>query len=307
MNRNTYFLFMILLTLASCIGTDFVDEPLGPVPAFLDLSHVSLVLLAGESEPLSAQVIASDESVLDEPVSWSSRNAGIATVDADGLLMAISAGQTWIDVFTQTLEDSILVTVAEDPDALASITITTSDSELAIGDLVQLEVELTSGNGTILTDKVVTWVSTNPDICTVNDSGLLTALANGTSQIIASSEGVSSLPFNVMVGSESLARSGTFDGLNGYSVTGTATLERTADDASLRLESDFQSQSGPGLYVYLSPNATNVNGGINLGSLQTTSGEQTYAIPANVNPDDFDHVLVYCQPFGVPFGTANLQ
>ncbi len=307
MKRNSYYLFMILLTLGSCIGTDFVDEPLGPVPSILELSHSSLLLLEGESQQLSAQVIASDGSPLEEPVSWSSRNLDIVTVDPTGLLNAIAAGQTWIDVFTPTLEDSILVTVSVDPEALASITITNSINELSIGDMLQLEVELNSITGIILTDKEVSWVSTNPEICSINDSGLVIALANGITQIIASSEGVSSLPFPLMVGGDFLSRSGTFRGLNGYGVEGTAILERSADQAMVMFDSDFRSQSGPGLYVYLSPNATNVEGGINLGSLQATSGTQNYRIPDNVNPDDFDHVLVYCQPFRVPFGTANLQ
>ena len=309
MKRNAYFfsLILLLLGISSCIGTDFVDEPLGPVPSRLELSHVSLILLEGESQQLSAQVIASDESILNASVDWSSRNTAIATVDPAGLLMAISAGQTWIDVFSETLEDSILLTVSVDPDALASITITNSLSELSIGDMLQLEVELSATNGTMLTDKVVTWASSSPDICSVDANGLVTALANGMTQITASSEGVISLPFNLMVGSDSMSRMGTFSGLNGYTVEGTAVLERSGDQAMVVFNEDFRSQSGPGLYVYLSPNANNVTGGLSLGELKATTGTQEYPIPAGVNPNDFDHVLVYCQPFRVPFGTASFQ
>ena len=307
MKRNSFFLFLTLLTLSSCIGTDFVDDPLGPVPSVLELSHTSAALLEGETLQLSAQVIASDESLLDGTVSWSSNDPAIATVDPTGLLTAVSAGQTWIGVYSQTLQDSVLVTVSNDPEALVAVTITNSPTELSIGDVLQLEVELRATNGTLLTDKVVTWESSNPEVCSISDEGLATALTNGVTQIIASSEGLSSLPFTLMVGSDALSRSGTFQGLNGYSVAGTAVLERSADQASVQLESDFQSQSGPGLYLYLSPNPNNVNGGINLGSLQATSGAQTYALPTNANPDDFDYVLVYCQPFGVPFGTAHLE
>ncbi len=93
MKTNAYFLFMILLALGSCIGTDFVDEPLGPMPSRLELSHRSLTLLEGESQQLSVRVIASDESTLEEMVFWSSRNPSTATVNATGLLMAVSAGQ----------------------------------------------------------------------------------------------------------------------------------------------------------------------------------------------------------------------
>ena len=98
---------------------------------------------------------------------------------------------------------------------------------------------------------------------------------------------------------------GTNAGTN--NVTGTATLDNSGSTAVLTFDSDFQTQYGPGLYVYLSPNANNVNGGVDLGKIKSTSGEQSYNIPSNVNPDDFDHVIIFCQPFRVPFGSANLQ
>lgn len=308
MKQHAYFLTLILLAFSSCITTDFVNEPLGPVPSRLELSHASLILLEGESEQLSAQVISSDESVMnDASINWSSRDPSIATVDASGLLMALAAGQVWIDALTPELEDSLLVTVSADPDMLASIVITSSRMDLSIGETLQFEAELSNANGMILTDKEVMWTSTDPEICSVDETGLVTALANGTTQIIASSEGINSLPIPLMVGSDSLSRMASFEGLNGYNVVGTATLERSADEAILAFADDFQTSNGPGLYVYLSPNANNVNGGVNLGKLEATSGAQSYEIPSNVNPEDFDHVLVYCQPFRAPFGTAEFE
>jgi len=298
---------LILLVLTGCIGTDFVDEPLGPVPSRLALSQRSLVLLVGESQSLSAQVIASDEGVLEESVSWTSRNPAVARVDADGLLQAVAAGQTWIVAATQNLSDSLLATVAMDPEALASITLSASRSELTVGDTLQLSVDLRNANGERLSSRMLAWESSSPNVAVVDAEGLVTALANGTTQLIASAEGITSLPLPLMVGGASLVRMGTFTGANGYTVQGTAILDRTSDQSILRFGSDFQSQSGPGLYVYLSPNANNVDGGVNLGELKATSGEQEYAIPGNFDPEDYDHVLVYCQPFRVPFGTAPLQ
>ncbi|MEM7372477.1 MAG: DM13 domain-containing protein [Bacteroidota bacterium] len=287
-----------------------VEEDLGPVPARIDLSHSSIILLEGESQQLSAQVIASDESVLmDVPVEWSSRDPSIASVDADGLLMAVAAGQVWIDISTTTLKDSLLATVSVDPSVLAEISITSSRSDLFIGDTLQFQSVLRNASGAILTDKEISWTSTNPSICTVNEDGVVLALAEGETQIIASSEGVNSLPapLMVMAPADTITRMGSFQGLNGYNVKGTATLMTIDGESTLMFDPDFQSSNGPGLYVYLSPNATNVSGGVKLEKLQATSGMQTYAIPANVNPQDFDHVLIYCQPFGAPFGTATFE
>ncbi|MEL6133001.1 MAG: DM13 domain-containing protein [Bacteroidota bacterium] len=307
MIRIVYFLPLVLLVLTSCIGTDFVDEPLGPVPARLELSNSSVVLLEGGSQQLSAQVILSDESLGDISVNWSSRDATIASIDGAGLLNAVAVGQVWIEVSTQTLFDSILVTVSADPQALASIEISGDQSELSVGDMLQLSVVMRNANGDVLTGKEVTWESVDPAVGSIDENGLFTALTSGTTEVTAMAEGLKSLPYSLMVGVDSLIRTGTFMGANGYSVQGTATLVRTADSTTVMMGSDFRTQNGPGLYVYLSPNADNVTGGVNLGQIKATTGEQSYTLPSNANPDDFEHVIIYCQPFRLPFGTANLQ
>ncbi|MEL6696577.1 MAG: DM13 domain-containing protein [Bacteroidota bacterium] len=307
MKRHVYFFPLILLVLTSCIGTDFVDEPLGPVPARLALSSSSAVLLEGDNQQLSAQVILSDESIGDQSVSWSSRDATIADIDVTGLVSAVAVGQVWIDVSASTLFDSILVTVSTDPEALAAIEISGSQTELSIGDMLQLNVVTRNANGDVLTGKAITWESSDPAVATIDANGLLSALTSGTTEVTAFAEGLKSLPFSLMVGVDSFTRTGTFMGANGYNVQGTATLLRVADSATVSFGSDFRTQNGPGLFVYLSPNADNVSGGVNLGQIKTTTGEQSYALPPNANPEDFDHVIIYCQPFRVPFGTANLQ
>ncbi|MCI4671811.1 MAG: DM13 domain-containing protein [Bacteroidia bacterium] len=309
MKRLVYFFPLILLILSSCIGTDFVDEPLGPVPVRLDLSDNSIVLLEGENQQLSAKVIASDESEMDIAVSWNSRDAAIASIDESGLATAVAVGQVWIDVTTQTLADSVLVTVSADPQALASIEILGGQSELTIDDSLQLDVVMRNANGDVLSGKEVSWESSNPTVGAINQDGLVRALADGTTEITARAEGLKSLPYSLTVnapGTDSVILMGTFTGVNGYNVQGTATLVR-AETSELKLGSDFRTANGPGLYVYLSPNSNNVTGGVSLGLLQNTTGEQTYAIPTNVNLEGLENVIIYCQPFRVPFGVANLE
>ena len=310
MKQYLYLFPIALLLLSSCIGTDFIDEPLGPVPTRIELSNSSLVLLEGETQQLSAEVIASDESTLDIPVAWSSRDGAIASVSDDGLVEAVAEGQVWVDVTTQTLADSVLVTVSADLEALASIEISGSQSDLFVGDSLQLSVVMRNANGDVLTGKDVTWESTSPTVASIDENGLVSAIDTATTEITATAEGLKSLPYSLMVeemGADTMVRMGSFTGVNGYSVQGTGTLISTADSAVLRFESDFQTQNGPGLYVYLSPNANNVNGGINLGELKATAGEQSYTLPASANPEDFDYIIIFCQPFRVPFGNANLQ
>ena len=103
--------------------------------------------------------------------------------------------------------------------------------------------------------------------------------------------------------------SGTFQGVGNYSVSGTAKFGVNAEgNNALTLQSDFQSSSGPGLYVYLSAESGRpTSSSIDLGSLQSTSGSQTYTVSNSVNIADFPYVLIHCRPFNVPFGHAQLM
>ena len=103
--------------------------------------------------------------------------------------------------------------------------------------------------------------------------------------------------------------SGTFQGVGNYSVSGMVKFGVNAEgNNTLTLQSDFQSSSGPGLYVYLSAESGRpTSSSIDLGSLQSTSGSQTYAVSNSVNIADFPYVLIHCRPFNVPFGHAQLM
>jgi hypothetical protein len=46
---------------------------------------------------------------------------------------------------------------------------------------------------------------------------------------------------------------------------------------------------------------------VNLGRLQNLNGAQRYAIPENVNVDDFRSAAIWCRQFNVGFGYAKLS
>lgn len=79
------------------------------------------------------------------------------------------------------------------------------------------------------------------------------------------------------------------------------------DDQSqvLRLE-DFRSTNGPGLYVYLSADIR-ASDFVSLGDLKANQGNQNYPIPAGTDLEKYDKVLIWCKPFGVLFGHAELM
>lgn len=91
--------------------------------------------------------------------------------------------------------------------------------------------------------------------------------------------------------------------------SGTATIFQRGDERVLRFE-DFNVTNGPALHVLL---VENVDGGtamgnyLDLGPLKGNIGNQNYEIPADVNLEDYNGIMIYCVPFHVVFATAPLQ
>jgi hypothetical protein len=106
--------------------------------------------------------------------------------------------------------------------------------------------------------------------------------------------------------------SGSFSSRNRYTVTGQATVYRLDDGSrTLRLE-DFSSTNGPDLFVYLTvadeadSDAQLDADAIDLGVLRGNVGSQNYDIPAEVDLDRYDTVVIWCRRFSTSFGAADL-
>ena len=71
----------------------------------------------------------------------------------------------------------------------------------------------------------------------------------------------------------------------------------------LRFE-DFTVTNGPDLRVYITPSG-DVKNGIHLEKLKGSKGDQNYSLDG-IDVGVYDTVVIYCQPFGVYFGQAEL-
>lgn len=78
-----------------------------------------------------------------------------------------------------------------DSEPVASVTVTPPVTRIAPGGRAQLHASVRDGAGTILTDHVVTWSSTNEDVATVSESGLVSGLSDGATVVTAASGGQS--------------------------------------------------------------------------------------------------------------------
>jgi hypothetical protein len=73
----------------------------------------------------------------------------------------------------------------------------------------------------------------------------------------------------------------------------------------LRLE-DLRVTNGPDLYVYLATDKS-ASDFASLGKLKANNGNQNYDIPTDTDLTKYDTVLIWCRPFSVLFGSAELE
>jgi len=100
-----------------------------------------------------------------------------------------------------------------------------------------------------------------------------------------------------------LVKSGDFEGLAGHNAEGLAKIIQVNDMTFLRFE-DFQVTNGPDLRVYITPDG-DVKKGIHLEKLKGSKGSQNYEL-IGIDIEQYNTVVIYCQPFGVYFGQAEL-
>ena len=133
---------------------------------------------------------ASNNVLTGRTIAWSSTNTAVATVNGSGVVTAVSAGTANITATSEGRSGAAAVTVTVvAPAAVASVVVTLT-SPLVAGTSAQAQTTLRDASNNVLTGRVVTWSSSNTAVATVNGSGLVTAVAAGSANVIATSEGI---------------------------------------------------------------------------------------------------------------------
>ena len=217
-NRNHSPLLLVLgllmvVTLATC-GKDSPTKPQPPEPppapatpiaTRVEIEPSSATLNAiGRTFQFTARVFDQNNSVMSSAiVSWSSDNIGIVTVSASGLVTAVKNGNAIITARSGSASAKVTVRVAQ---TVARLSIEpTSATLMSIGATVQLSATVLDENGQPVEDAVVAWQSSDKDVATVNDQGLVSAVGNGVTEVTArSGSAESSVPVSVMQSASSI-------------------------------------------------------------------------------------------------------
>jgi Big-like domain-containing protein len=174
---------------AACSGGG--TEP-GSTTKSIDVQPATLALQLGAQSTgqLSATPKnASGTALTGRTVKWKSSDIAVASVSGTGLVSALSAGTTTITATADGIVGSASVQVL--PAAVATVNVTVGSATLGVNEMTQAAAVTKDAAGSVLTGRAVQWSSSNTAVATIAPSGLVTAVAVGTANIIATSEGVS--------------------------------------------------------------------------------------------------------------------
>jgi uncharacterized protein YjdB len=147
-------------------------------------------LVAGQSTTLAPVVKdANGVVVTDRVVTWTSSNTAVATVSASGVVQSLVTGTTRITATSEGKSGFTDLTVTPAP--VGTVTLAPTPTTVASGSTVALVATVKDVNGTTVTDRVVTWQSSDDLIATVSPTGVVTGQLVGTVTITATSEGKS--------------------------------------------------------------------------------------------------------------------
>ena len=102
------------------------------------------------------------------------------------------------------------------------------------------------------------------------------------------------------------AGSGSFTGLSNHVTKGEVAVVKTDDGWEIHLKDSFWFDGAPDPRVGFGKNGKFVDP-TDFEPLRVNSGAQVYKVPANINPEEFDEVYIWCRKFSVPLGVASIE
>ncbi len=148
-------------------------------PMSISISDNTLNLAVRETSLVEVIFLPADVTSSRKTLSWSSSDDAIATVDQNGVITAIAVGTANIMVTDGFATATVAVTVI--PILVSSVSVGSSTVGIVNGSTATVTATVLP---TDAANKGLTWSSSDDQIATVNPSGVITAIAVGTANII---------------------------------------------------------------------------------------------------------------------------
>ena len=148
----------------------------------ITLNESSLTLTLPQTTQLVAFLTPYDAT--NQTLTWTSSNTSVATVDDNGFITSKAAGSTTIRATTtdgSNLSASCQVTVVKQ--YVTAITLNENNLVMHIGDTFQMTADVQPENAS---NPTLSWSTGNSSVSRVDNNGLVTAIAGGTTYVRAS-------------------------------------------------------------------------------------------------------------------------
>lgn len=189
MTRTSMLVGLSALALAACGGGGDTTPttPVQATVATVDVSPSGGTLVIPNTLQLTATPRdAQGAAVSGRAITWSSSASSIASVNTSGLVTAVSAGTATITASVDGKQGLATITVAP---AVASVDITPPGGNINLPGTLQLTATPRDAQGANVGGRTIAWTSSAVTIATVSSSGLVTAVAAGSTVITASVDG----------------------------------------------------------------------------------------------------------------------
>lgn len=209
----------------------------------ISLNKSSTEIHRGRTETLTATLTPADAS--GQTISWTSSDPTIASVNGSGVVTANAVGTATITATACGKTATCAVTVIYVP--VTGVTVTPANATLIITNTTpspttQLSATVAPANAS---DQTVTWLSTNTAVATVDDNGLVSAVAPGTATIKATTaDGGFTASSTVTVRRRRTVSLDTNSGVSGGSLKAAADQTRSSGDVSIVFSSLYNVNAG---------------------------------------------------------------
>ena len=172
-----------------------VTTPPPPVGSVSVTPHV-LTIAPGAGQQLAALTRDTDGvPVTDRPVTWTSTAPAVATVTAAGYVRGVAGGSALVVVASEKKADTVRVSVRAPgtqpaPAIVTTVSIAPAAVDLTVGRTKPLTASAFDADGRAVSGRAAAWTSVNAGVASVSSSGTVTAVAEGTTTVRATIDGV---------------------------------------------------------------------------------------------------------------------
>ena len=181
---SRYVFCLVLLVVTACADEPPTLAP-SPVPTSVEVTPASSVLRAlGDNVQLNARVLDQNGQVMTSvTVIWSTTDSAVSTVSPTGLVTAVGNGSASATATAGNASGSASVTVSQIATLLQLLP--EADTLLALQDTLRLTTHATDANGHPVAVADYVWSSSDTLVASVDTVGLVIAVANGVTEIVA--------------------------------------------------------------------------------------------------------------------------